>query len=347
MSSHNAKFKLLEWHKRNGTAHYAELAQMEANEESGSFTPSTITQYKYALSWWHKQNKLPNPCIGNKIVEDALKRIVASGQDRVRPYMCDCILLRADSRVEQLKRVAVVLQKAHFLRIMEELDLTTADGLFYATMFGLGITLCLRPGELVYLDKQDITIKHSGVEVTIPFSKTDQQSVGVKRGVQHRDGCSRRAPENDGAATFCVACCVKKYLDLTGDKGVMFPAFSGEGSVTKQSITSRLRAVVEKINGSSRPFLDETAGVAVTLSLKNLSGASFRRTGCQWFLGCEGASTAGAMHHGRWRDARVFDRYAHNLTNPLGDPHNVTRRMLEEPRGGCGDAAGCGGERCR
>ena len=158
-------------------------------------------------------------------------------------------------RLRAQANVAVVLEWWKIQRIVAELDLTTAEGLHYATMLGVGFMVGARPGELYYTDKEDFSFAMwaKGVDWALPFSKADQGNVGVYRGIQHRTGCTLRPPVNDGGKTFCVACAVKAYLDLTGKHGVMWPSFTGVGAASKSHMGAAMRQVCKKINEMADP----------------------------------------------------------------------------------------------
>jgi len=131
----------------------------------------------------------------------------------------------------------MVFEMNHLLRIVAALDLESLDGLYWATMFGVGFMLGTRPGELHLADIEDFGFRdfQLGVDWTLAFSKSDQNGDGVCRGMKHRRGCPCRGDVvNDSAATFCVPCALHKYLRMRGKTaGIMWPGFGGEGAITK------------------------------------------------------------------------------------------------------------------
>lgn len=219
-------------------------------------------------------------------------------------------------------------------RIVAELDLTTVEGLYLASMLAVGFMGGARGGELHHADREDFSLTHfrDGVNWTLPFSKTDQANQGVVRGFKHRRGCKLAGVANDGGASLCAPCVVNAWLAATKDIAdptwPMWPCATTQfGAVKLTDIADMLRHLVTKINASDKPFVDPRTGVVVQPDPADVMGSSFRRSGCQGYLQSEGATKSGAMWWGRWTSAQVFELYAHDIATPLNDPQNLTDLM--------------------
>jgi hypothetical protein len=140
-------------------------------------------------------------------------------------------------------RVAFVLVPWAINQIMAQLDLTCAEGLFYATMWAFGYFFFGRGAEVYFADKEDVDLSSfdDGMNFSFAFSKGSMEK-SVVRGCRHRPGCSKKGEcANDGK--WCLPCMFKKYFQLTGSTGIMWPAFSGNGAFTQKSMTDALREV--------------------------------------------------------------------------------------------------------
>ncbi len=219
-----------------------------------------------AIAFEHKRRELPIPT-DHTLVKEVLKGIRRTrgvAQEKKEP-------LRGDD-----------------VKIMMSALPNTPRGWRDRAILVVGYAGAFRRSELAALQLEWVVSAPGGLEILLPFSKTDQEGAGT-----------RVIIESGEDETSCPVRVLKRYLyEAKITSGPIFRAIDRHGNISKKAISSESIASIVKCH------VEKTLG-------RNADqyGAHSLRSGFATALDEHGATLPQIMQRGRWKSERVARRY--------------------------------------
>jgi integrase len=196
-------------------------------EHAEGYSMATVARRAAAVSWAHRK-----------------AGFLGEDNPRTAPVVRECLrLLRRryrETKQKQARELSTELTRA----LVDECrdDKNTTLGLRDRAMLLIGFAGAFRRSELVRVAVEDLEWRKQGVEITVRWSKTDQEGQGLVKYIT-----AGQVPATDPVATL------KGWLEIAGiDSGPIFRRVFKDGSVGSaglsdkavfNTIKSRLRAV--------------------------------------------------------------------------------------------------------
>lgn len=170
-------------------------------------------------------------------------------------------------------------------RMIDAMDLTTAQGIRDRALLLIGFDGAFRRSELVMITLEMIELRPpEGVLIHLPYSKTDQQGAGHTIPILSRAG-----------SAYCPVSALQLWLDDSEcTEGVIFKRLHKGGKVGKTGLSAQSVSLIVKASVKRAGFTDK--------EIKQYSGHSLRR-GVMTDAARTGASVSDIMQLGRHKKA--------------------------------------------
>lgn len=242
-------------------------------QHAEGYSMATVERRAAAISWAHRK-----------------AGFLAQDNPRNAPVVAECFrLLRRryrDIKQKQARELSTDLARA----LVDECrtDSNTTLGLRDCAMMLIGFAGAFRRSELVRISVADLEWKTQGVEITLPWSKTDQEGKGQVKYITRG-----QVPVTDPVGTL------KRWLEISGIReGPVFRRVFKDGSIGKSGLS--VKAVLHTIKGRAQALdLDDW---------DDFSPHSLR-SGFASVAAENGASIQSIKGQGGWKSDRTAMKY--------------------------------------
>ena len=238
--------------------------------ESKTFKISTVTRRSAALATLHRLAGFDSPCRHPLVTEtlNGLRRMNATEPVRKSKAMTG----------EALKEIVTGKKTSN-----NEIKLLRDRALLL-----IGYSAAMRRSELVLIEYEHITRVKQGIEILIPYSKTDQLGEGIVKRIPY--GLRK---------TTCPIRALEAWLEASGiEEAWVFRPVTKSGKVQERPLSDRAIATIVKQHAIA-------AGIDGSLEM---AGHSLR-SGAATTAAVNGASLAQLLQLGSWKDTRTALRY--------------------------------------
>ena len=242
-------------------------------EHAEGFSMATVERRAAAISWAHRK-----------------AGFLGTDNPRNAPVVQECFrLLRRryrETKQKQARELSTELARA----LVDECrtDPNTTLGLRDCALLLVGFSGAFRRSELVRISVADLEWKTQGVEITLPWSKTDQEGKGQVKYITRG-----QVPVTDPVSTL------KRWLEISGIKeGPVFRRVFKDGSIGKSGLS--VKAVLHTIKGRTQALGLEDWDDFSPHSLR----AGFASVAAE-----NGASIQAIKGQGGWKSERTAMRY--------------------------------------
>lgn len=247
--------------------------------------PTTLTRRLNAIKWFHIKMKEPDPTQESKVIDSikGIRRNFGKPPKKANPFMPEhkeiiYTMLKKYNKLSDCRNLAIIM---------------------------VGIGLALRCSEITNLRFEHLNFVEKGVEIFIPYSKTDQENKGVKKGINYSD------------SDICAVKCLKEWLHKSNiSSGYVFRAVNKQGKVLSNKMNNCTIDLIVKQVASDADFPDS----------ERFSGHSLRR-GFVTIGVLKGVPLPNLASHGRWEDIGTMMGYygENNIFN-----HNPTSTIFSD-----------------
>lgn len=194
-------------------------------QHAEGFSMATVERRAAAISWAHRK-----------------AGFLAGDNPRNAPVVSECFrLLRRryrDTKQKQARELSTELARALVDECRADPNITL--GLRDCAMMLIGFAGAFRRSELVRISVVDLEWKTQGVEITLPWSKTDQEGKGQVKYITRG-----HVPVTDPVGTL------KRWLEISGiNEGPVFRRVFKDGSIGKSGLS--VKAVLHTIKGRAK-----------------------------------------------------------------------------------------------
>ncbi len=248
-------------------------------QHAEGFSMATVERRAAAISWAHRK-----------------AGFLGEDNPRNAPVVRECFrLLRRryrDTKQKPARELSTELARA----LVDECraDLNTTLGLRDCAMMLIGFAGAFRRSELVRISVADLEWKTQGVEITLPWSKTDQEGKGQVKYITRG-----HVPVTDPVGTL------KRWLEISGiNEGPVFRRVFKDGSIGKSGLS--VKAVLLTIKGRTQ---------SLGLEEWNDFSPHSLRSGFASVAAENGASIQSIKGQGGWKSDRTAMKYIRGREN--------------------------------
>ncbi len=242
-------------------------------EHADGYSMATVERRAAAVSWAHRKAGF----LGDR-------------NPRSAPVVLECLRLLRRRHREKKQKQARELSTELARALVDECkaDKNTTLGLRDRALLLIGFAGAFRRSELVRITVEDLEWRPQGVEITLPWSKTDQEGKGMVKYI----------PRGQVPAT-CPVATLKGWLEISGIReGPAFRRVLKDGSVGATALS--VKTVLNVIKGRMKALGHEDWDDFSPHSLR----AGFASVAAE-----NGASIQAIKGQGGWKSERTAMRY--------------------------------------